>query len=39
MVKYLILHQWQRLHVTTSETNDAYFARIQQYSREIWRVN
>ena len=35
MVKYLILPQWQRKHVATSETNDASFARIQQYSREI----
>ena len=35
MAKYLILHQWQRQYVTTSEKNDASFARIQQYSREI----
>ena len=34
MVKFLILHQWQQQYVTTSETNDASFARIQQYSRE-----
>ena len=34
MVKYLILHQWQRQYVTTSETNDASFAHIQIYSRE-----